>query len=127
MRLHSDGSEKRQPLGEMAEAGRELLKRYVFHRKAYRTSHEDYELGVIAAASLKGEEGAPIAQLLVRGLLTATAKHEAAGYDFDDLIKGLFKAQPVATLDALFEGGRNAKSDGIGLMQDFMGVREKPD
>jgi hypothetical protein len=126
MHLHSDGSERRHPLREVAETGQGLLKRYVFHRRANGTGHEDYELGVIAAASLKGEEGAPIAQLLVRGLLTATAKHEAAGYDFDDLMKGLFKAQPVATLDALLEGGKNAKSDGIRLMQDFMGFGKNP-
>jgi len=50
MRLHSDGSERRRPLREVAETGQELLKRYVFHRRANGTGHEDYELGVIAAA-----------------------------------------------------------------------------
>jgi hypothetical protein len=126
MRLHSDGSEKRRPVREMTETGRELLQRYVFERKAGRADHEDYELGVTVSASLKGEEGAPIAQHLIRGLLTATGKYEVAGHDFNDLVKGLFEVQPVATLDALFEGGKKAKSNSIRLMQDFLVFGKSP-
>ncbi|XIA64483.1 hypothetical protein ACFIOY_37505 [Bradyrhizobium sp. TZ2] len=123
MRLHSDGSGKR-PVPELAEIGRELLQRYDFHQKSNRAHHEDYELGVVAAASLKGEEGAPIAHRLVHGLLAAIGSHEAAGYDYGDLMKCLFAAQPVATLDALFEGGKEAKSDG--LMQDLLRFGKSP-
>ena len=55
-----------------------------------------------------------------------TVRPEVGGHDFDDLMKGLFKAQPVATLDALFAGSNKAKSDGIGLMQDFLGFGKSP-
>lgn len=126
MRLHSDGSTKRRPVREVAKTGRELLKRYVFHRKANRAGHEDYELGVIAAACLKGEEGAPTAQRLVRDLLSETRKYVVSGHDFGDLLKGLFEAQPDATLDALFENGKKAKSDAIGLMQGFLALSKSP-
>jgi hypothetical protein len=126
MRLHSDSSDKRRPMPEVAQIGRELLRRYVFHRKANRIGHEDYELGVIAAASLEGEEGAPVAQRLVRGLLKATGKPEMAGHDFNDLMKGMFETQPVATLEALFEGDKKEKSDSIRLMQDFLAFGKSP-
>jgi hypothetical protein len=124
-RLHSDNSEKR-PAPELVEIGRELLRRYVFHQKSNRAENEDYELGVIATATLKGEEGVPIVRRLVLGLLAARGNYEIASYHYDDLMKGLFAAQPAATLDALFEASKEAKSDGIGLMQDFLGFGKNP-
>ena len=58
MRLHSDRSEKRQPLPEVREAGRFVLAAFEFQKRDERATHEDHELGVVVAASLIGEEGA---------------------------------------------------------------------
>jgi hypothetical protein len=125
MRLHSNSSEKQRPLPEVVEIGRELLQRYVFNRTSGRTDHEDYELGVIVGACLQDEDGAPIAKRLVLGLIALSGNYDVAGYQFNDLMKGLLKVQPEATLDALFEDDK-ARPSSILFMQDFLRFGRSP-
>src|SRR5882762_10500823 len=71
MRIHSDGSNKRASVPEVADAGSALLKMYSFQRTGNRHQREDYELGVIVRTSLTGKDGKPILRQLCRGLLAA--------------------------------------------------------
>ena len=56
MIIHSDGSNKKASVPEVADAGRAMLAAYSFQRTGNRHQREDYELGVKAdrAAAASG-------------------------------------------------------------------------
>jgi hypothetical protein len=126
MRLHSDGFVKRAPLPETIEAGRVLLDRFTFAPRAAQANRQDYELGVIAKASLIGEKGATIAASLWPKLAKAIAQLEASGSDYDDFAEGLFCVQPTAMLDAVFAGDAAARKKSVGIIHDMMRSRKNP-
>ena len=73
MRIHSDASDKKASVPEVAEVGRALLEAYDFQQEnGRRRQREDYELNVIVRASLGGDDGKRIARKLCRELLVAT-------------------------------------------------------
>ncbi|MBI1779050.1 MAG: hypothetical protein HYR63_27260 [Proteobacteria bacterium] len=126
MRMHSDRSGKKAFVPEVAEAGRELLRAYEFHRKDNRATREDYEIGVIVRVSLAGEEGKAIAQQLCRNLMAAAARYEVHAYDHDDLLKALFQVHPVDVLDELFSGDRKSQDNSIRLLNDVLRFGKTP-
>jgi hypothetical protein len=126
MRLHSDQSDKRKSVPEIAEAGRALLVAYEFHRKSSRPTREDYELGIIIRASLAGDDGKPIARRLCRDLMAAVARYEVRAYDNDELIKGLFQVHPVDVLDELFSGDQKSQGRSVRLLNDLLRFRKSP-
>jgi hypothetical protein len=119
MRIHSDGSDKRASVPEVAEIGRALLSAFDFQREDGRHQREDYELGVVIRASLRGDDGKPIVRKLCRELLAATANRSASASDFDNLMTGLLKTHPDDTLDELISGDTKARSRSIRLIDDF--------
>ncbi|TIL87516.1 MAG: hypothetical protein E5Y73_25245 [Mesorhizobium sp.] len=124
MRLHSDGSATRQPLPEVREAGRLILAGFEFSTKDNRTTREDHELGAVVTASLVGEECAPVAKALCRKLMVAAGRHDVSGHDYGDLVKGLLKAQPLATLDELFSGDLKSQRASVRLLNDLLRFRK---
>jgi hypothetical protein len=126
MRLHSDGTNKKLPVREVAEAGRALLAAYEFQRTGSRAQHEDYELGVIIRASLAGDEGKPIAQELCRGLLAAAASHSVSAFEYDNLMTGLFQVHPSDVLDELANGNQKVQRRSAALMAEFMQFGKSP-
>lgn len=126
MRLHSDHSDKRTSAPEIAEAGRELLAVYEFHRRSGAETLDDYDLGKIIQASLAEEDGKPIAQRLCRDLMAAVAQYEVSGHDHDDLMAALFQVHPVGVLDELFSGDQESQDKSVHLMNDFLQFRKNP-
>jgi hypothetical protein len=126
MRLHSYGSDKKPVAPEVAEAGRELLMAYEFHRRDNRAIREDYELGVVTRASLAGDEGRPIVRRLCKDLLAAAARYDVSAYDYDDLMKGLFAVHPTDVLDELMSGGKKARNNSVRLMHDLSHLGTSP-
>jgi hypothetical protein len=120
MRLHSDRTEKREPLQELREAGRALLAAYEFHSKDNRTTCEDHELGVLVKASLAGPEGVSVARRLCRKLMDAAAERDVWAHDHDDLVKGLLQVHPVPVLDELFSGDEKSRAQSVHLFQNLL-------
>jgi hypothetical protein len=120
MRLHTDRSDKREPLPEVREAGLLLLAAFEFHGKDNRTMREDRELGIVVRASLAGEEGVPVSKALCRKLMVAAENYDASGYDYDDLVKGLLAVQPLAVLDELFSGDLKSQRASTRLLNDLL-------
>jgi hypothetical protein len=119
MRLHSDRSDKKKSVPEVAEAGRELLAKYQFHRQNQRAAHEDYRLGVIVRASLAGEGGKSIVRRLCRDFLAAAARYDVHAFEYDDLMKALFQVHPADVLDELVAGSKKGQSNSIRIMYDL--------
>jgi hypothetical protein len=126
MRLHSDGTAKRKPLPETVEAGRLLLGDHQFTRRANGADHDDYKLSVVAAACLIGPEGASVARKVVRDLRASIERHDVHAWEQDDLLRGLFKTQPTATLDELAAGNDEERRKSIDLIQETMRHRQNP-
>jgi hypothetical protein len=126
MRLHSDGTNKKPSVPEVADAGRALLAAYEFQRTGNRAQREDYELGVIVCASLAGDDGKPIARQLCRGLLAAAASHSVSAAESDDLMKGLFQVHPTDVLDELASGDKKAQSRSVALIAEFTRSHKSP-
>jgi hypothetical protein len=120
MRLHSDGTAKRKPLPETVEAGRLLLAQHQFSRRPNAADHDDYKLGVVAANCLIGPEGAPVAQQIWRELKAAVESYDAYAWEQDDLLRGLFKTQPVTMLDELVAGSDTDRRKSIEIIHETM-------
>jgi hypothetical protein len=93
MRLHSAEERKAGIAPELLDAGCELMQLYEFTEKNDR---EDYRLGEITKSCLIGPKGAGIASEVIRKLKVAVSKHATSAFYHDDLIVGLFSAQPAA-------------------------------
>jgi hypothetical protein len=102
LRLLCDQKEKQKDAPEIIEAGRELIRQLPFGET--RNTRLDARLGVISKLCLCGQEGQVVVDQVCRKLKDAEAKHEVRASDYDNLIGGLFEAQPTAALDA-FCGG----------------------
>jgi hypothetical protein len=126
MRLNADHFAKRAPQPETIETGRMLLGRFAFAPRAPQANQQDYELGIIAKACLKGDGGAAIAAGLWPKLKEAIAQYTASASDYDDFMEGLFHVQPTAMLDAVFAGGKAAQKKSVGILHDIMRSRKSP-
>ena len=115
MRLHSDIKQEREIAAELIETGRELLQQIVFTRKNDRGDHW---LGEIGAVCLAGGKGAAVVVGICQRLKSAVAKYETSASNHDDLLVGLFTAQPIAALDGLCGGDQDALERGIRVLRD---------
>lgn len=122
MRLHSDKNRKHDLAPELIDVGRELMRKIVFTKKNDR---EDYRLGEICAACLTGAKGAAVVTQICRRLKNAVAKYQTSAYNHDDLLVGLFTAQPAAALEGLCGGDQKALELGMKVLKDAS-IRKDP-
>ncbi|MCK1354230.1 hypothetical protein IVB56_25015 [Bradyrhizobium sp. CW7] len=126
MRLHSDATAKRTPLPESAEAGRRLLVDHRFIRRGNAADSDDYRMGLVTAASLAGSEGASITRKLLRDLKEAVARYDVSAGEQDDLLRSLFKRQPIAALDELASGDEEDRQRSTQLVRELMRHQQNP-
>jgi hypothetical protein len=123
MRLYSDRTAQREHEPELLGAGRELLQRVRFRRSNQRDGHN---LAGVARACLTGPEAGSIAAEVAGRLRRAVAAHETYAFDNDDLLKALLSVQPVAVLDALFEGNEREPREGVRVFDHLHDHRSNP-
>jgi hypothetical protein len=123
MRLYSDRSAERGHEPELLEAGRELLQRITFQKS---NQSGDYNLASVAKACLTGPDASPIAAEVARQLRQAVATYETYSFNNDDLLKALLEVQPVAVLDALFEGNEVDQQAGVRVFEHLDEHRGNP-
>jgi hypothetical protein len=92
---------------ELIAAGRELIESHLSHYE----SVEDHAFGGVIRACLSGGEGYAIAQRVSKRLVDEVEAGRLYAYDHFELIQGLFKAQPVAALDAFVGAGETRERD----------------
>lgn len=126
MRLVSNGIDKKEPVLEVAEAGRVLLDAFEFHAKDARSDREDRELGSIAKVSLAGEEGIPIVRRIIRKLMIAVGRYDIHAYDQDDLVTGMLRVHPRIVLDEAFSGDAKAREKAVRAFVDFQRFHKNP-
>jgi hypothetical protein len=113
MRLFSDRNDKREHSPEILEAGRELLRRLQFVPKQ---GMSDYRLGNVAQACLRGAEGGAVAQDMIDNLRRAVRERKTQAGNHDELLSGIFEAQPSVALEAMFSGNPADRDHGINLI-----------
>jgi hypothetical protein len=118
MRLHSEEERKAGIAPELLDAGCALMQQYKFSEKNDR---EDYRLGAITKSCLIGAKGASVASEVIRRLKAAVAKHQTSAFYHDDLLVGLFSAQPAAAIDGLCRGDIKELERGIRILRDVDG------
>ena len=101
MRLHSDKNIEAAHPPELIEVGRELLSQAQFHD---RDNMHEYRLRMIVNACLPGKDGERAARDICLRFKAALANHSVYAFRFDQLVEGLFKAQPLVALDVFFGG-----------------------
>jgi hypothetical protein len=106
----------------LTEAGRTLLAAHPFTKKDHQ---DDYKLGIISKACLQGPTGASAAEQLCQRLKDAVAKHETHAIYHDDLLCGIFGAQPLTALNALCAGDETQLRRGIRIITGA-GRRKNP-
>jgi hypothetical protein len=115
MRLHADEQQNRGIAPELADAGCALLQEYAFTSNDDR---EDYGLGKIAASCLTGVKGVAAVTKFCINLKQAVRTHKTHAFYHDDVLGGLFRAQPTAALDALCAGSAEELQLGIRVLRD---------
>jgi hypothetical protein len=115
MRLFSDEHDKKAIAPELIDAGCELMRQLAF---TTTNAREDYRLGALAKTCLRGAKGSAIAREICQNFRLAVARHEMSVFPYDDLLDGLFNAQPIASLDGLCNGDAEELELGIRILQD---------
>jgi hypothetical protein len=126
MRLFSDDTDKRKSASEVLEASRALLQSYTFRDRQQLHQGEDGDLERLVKASLAGDDGAPIARTLTRGLLDGASDYRVSSSDYAALLTALLQTQPIAVLDELFSQDEKTRDVGIRLLRDARYVRKNP-
>ncbi len=115
MRLHSDKSCNKPIPQEFVDAGCALLEQLGFSAKK---DQEDYQVGAIVKECLRGDQGAVLAGVLCAKLKDTVKRHRTQALYHDDLLEGLFSAQPEASLEGLFGATAEELNRGIRLLRD---------
>ena len=123
MRLHLDTSNKRSHAPEIIEAGGELLARRTF---ATRNDQLDYRLKDVAKVCLVGENAATITREICRKLKASASNSDTQPYEHDDLLEGLFSAQPTASLDGFLDGVEAEVKQGISFIKTLRHLKKNP-
>ena len=110
MRLHSNKDNKIAHPPELLEAGRELLSQAQFED---RDNMHDYRLRMIVNACLAGKGGEEAARHICIRFKQGLADHSVYAFHFDQLLEGLFKAQPRIALDVFFGQRRTPERKSI--------------
>ncbi len=115
MQFFADKQDKCNHAPELIAVGRELLAQVKFSRTDQR-NHFNPD-GLIEACLL-GNEGSAVAKMICEKLKQAIAAHETSGYDHNQLLRCLFRAQPTVALDAFFTGDEDSNRFGLRFMRE---------
>jgi len=109
MRIHSD-IEKRSALDtDIIDTGSQLIRQLTFTKSS---DGQEHRLGLIARNCLVGTKGAEVVEEICGRLRASISKYETHIFYHDDLLEGLFRAQPIAALEGLCpRNGADAKSN----------------
>jgi hypothetical protein len=113
MRLHGEAKQDLAP--ELITAGQELLRRFSFTE---RSDQEDYRMGAIAEAVMTGENGGALARELCGKLKDAVSNYATHAIYHDDLLQGLFRAQPTSSLNGLCGGTDEDLARGLRILNE---------
>lgn len=123
MHLYSEKERKEGYSPEVLDTGRELLQRLKFNRE---DPSQDHRLGEISKVCLFREgDGAAVLQIC-RRLKASISKYETFASYYDDLLLGLFNAQPVAAMDGILGGDAKELSIGISMLDEARRHRSSP-
>lgn len=123
MRLFSDRSAQKQYEPELLAVGREMLQRVRFKR---RSEHDEHSLAEVVQTCLTGREAAPLAADFATRMRRAFVAYETSSFDNLELMKALLKAQPTATLDALFEENGTEQQESFRVMDHLHDLQPNP-
>lgn len=123
MRLHSEKERKEGCDSQVLDAGRELLQRLKFIRADRSQGHY---LGEISLACLVREGDDKAVFQICRRLREAISKYDTAAFYYDDLLSGLFSAQPAAALDGILAGNEAELNLGISILNNARTHRSSP-
>lgn len=101
MRLHSLRDTTTEIGPELIACGRELLAAWQFEKANHRV---DYELAGLVESCLAGEDAMATFRIFCTGFTEACSDYSTSPYDYDDVIRSLFKVQPQATLNSFIIG-----------------------
>jgi hypothetical protein len=119
MRLHQFQQAKEQPAPEIIATGQRLLQRFSYGHH----DRQDHRLEDIAKACLRDGDGAVVAAQLCTRLKDAIAVHQTSAIYHDDLLAGIFTAQPVVALDAFMGGTEQERARGMRIVEYASGRR----
>jgi hypothetical protein len=122
MRFYSDSEQKKKHDPALIALGRSLL----LQMRYSKTAKDDYRLGQIGKACLKGKSGAEFVEKLTRKLRTAVAKRETHSGYHDRLLVALIGAQPIAGLNGLLGGTMKTREQGIRILLELQNFRQNP-
>lgn len=122
-RLGSDSGLENISKVEVIDLGCQLMLQLPFGQ---RNSIDNYRLGIVGRACLVGERGETTVREICRKLKDAISKSETSAYYQEELLQVLFRAQPLAALNALC--GENAEDlkVGIRIMEEAGQFRANP-
>lgn len=101
MRFFSERSSGSPHDANLLTVGREFLDRSALGKGS---DLADYRRKEILSVCLAGPEGSEVAASMARRLRSSAANYEAYAFSNQQLLCGLLEVQPLAVLDALFEG-----------------------
>lgn len=121
MRLHSLRDTTTEIGSELIACGRELLAAWQFEKAPHRVDHE---LAGLVESCLVGEDAMAAFGIFSANFAEACADYSTSPYDYDDVIRSMFKVQPQAALSAfiLGEGSRVTRW----LIRDSMRTQNHP-
>jgi hypothetical protein len=122
MRLYTDRLAKREHEPELLETGRELLQGITFGKSDQR----DHSLAEVVEACLVSPDADLLAADLASRLRQAVANYETYSIHNDNLLEALLKVQPVAVLNALFDGNETSQLEGINVFDHISDLRTNP-
>lgn len=122
-RIFSVGLAQIQRSPELIDTGRELMRRCRFKQQSDR---ENYNVAEVVRIFFVGPEAAPFAADLADRLKRAIAAHESYSLHNGELVKSLLKVQPIAVLDALFNGDDSDQHMGARVFEHLDGHQPNP-
>lgn len=97
---------------EIVEIGRSLLGMYRFGSRTQRGPMESHSLGLVARASLAGDDGRAVVRQVCSNLLVSTASFAGAVSDYHDFVEAMLGHHPDDVLDAILAAKLSAKGPG---------------
>jgi hypothetical protein len=121
MRLFSEEGRSRSSTSELIDIGCDLMSLTSFPNR--RNVGFDHKMRTIAGFCLLGEKGAATVREICKNLKDAVSRSETSGYYQQELLQVLFRAQPLAALEALCGESEADLKTGMRILDDASELR----